>query len=134
MEMYRRRVLIVATAPAIFYLITLWLVFGLHVSHFFDQSRVFFFLLAFLVILPIPLYFALAKRKKFLAKSTAIALTLLSAGFVLISVGTIMFALDPDSVWSDRAFDLSRAFIVLACMMFVWLAVKNARAEYRGQK
>jgi hypothetical protein len=134
MEVYRRRVLIVVTTFATYCLITLWLAFGLHVSHFFVKSRVFFFLLAFLVILPIPLYFPLAKRKKFLTRSTAIALALLSAGLVFISVGTITFAFNPDNVWSDRAFDLSRAFIVVACLIFIWLGIKSARAEYRGQK
>ncbi len=129
----RQRTLIIVAAFAIWCMIALWLVFGLHIARVLGQNRGVYLLLAFLVVIPVFFYFPLAKRKKFLTKGSAIALTLLSAGLVLISLGTVAFAFDPDSVWTDRAFDLSQALIALSCLVFIGLGIKSARAK-RGSK
>ena len=125
----RRRVLIIVTASATWCMIALWLVFGLHIAHVLGQNRGVYLLLAFLVVMPVFFYFPLAKRKKFLTKGTAIGLALLSAGLVLISLGTVAFAFNPDSVWTDRVFDLSQVLIVLSCLVSIGLGIKSARAK-----
>jgi uncharacterized membrane protein len=126
---YQWRVLIIVVAFAVWCLVAKWLVFGLHVSQVFEQNRAFYFVLAFLVILPVFFFFPLAKRKKFLTKGSAVALAGLSAGLVLISLGTLAFAFDPDSVWTDRAFDMSQVLIALSCLVFIGLGIKSARAK-----
>ncbi|MGO8757767.1 MAG: hypothetical protein ACLQG3_06545 [Terracidiphilus sp.] len=129
MEMYRRRILIIVAAFAIWCMIALWLVFGLHIARGLGQNRGVYLLLAFLVVLPVVFYFPLAKRKKILTKGTATGLALVSASLVLISLGTVAFAFDLDPVWTDRAFDMSQVLIALSCLVFIGLGIKGARAK-----
>ena len=130
MGMYRRSVLIIVAAFAIWCIIALWLVFGLHVSLVFEGGHAFYFVLAFLVVLPVFFFFPLAKHKKVLTKGHAVGLTLLSAGLVLISVDVIaFFVLNLDNVWTDRIQNMSQALIVLACFVFIGLGIKSARAK-----
>ncbi len=130
----RRRILIIVAAFAIWCLVSLWLVFGPHIARVLGLNRGFYFILAFLVVLPVFFYFPLAKRKRFFTKGSAIALAVLSAGLVLISVGTVaFFVLNLDNVWTDRAFDMSQVLIALSCLVFIGLGIKSARAKSGGK-
>jgi uncharacterized membrane protein len=125
---YRRRLLIILTAFVIWSLVAIWLSFGLHVSHLLGQNRAFYFVLALAVVLPICAYYPMAKR----VPRLAIALAVLSAGLVLISVGTISsFVFNLENVLTDRIFDLGQALLALACLIFIWQGVRARKGNQR---
>jgi hypothetical protein len=127
---FQRRVLIIVVAFAVWCLVGMWLVFGLHVSNFFEQHRAFYFVLAFLAILPVFFFPSLVKRVPRFRIAHAVALAILAVGEILISVGTIaVFVLNLDNVWTDSIFGLGRAFMVLTSLIFIGLGLKSARAK-----
>jgi hypothetical protein len=131
MPNYRRRVLIIVATSIISSVVIMWLTFGLHIWRFFGQNRAIYLVLALVVVLPIFVYYPMAKRMPRLA----IALAVLSGGLVLISVGTIaFFVFNVENVLTDRIFDLGKALCALASLIFIWRAVKESRAKRESTK
>ncbi len=128
MDKYRRRLWIIISAAVIWSALLIWLIFSPKLLHAIAQMRALFIFLAIAAIVQIIFFPRLARRVPGHGK----ALAVLAVSLVLNSMCLIAnFVLDQDNLWLDRIFDLSRLLRYSACLMFIWVAVRQSRAKKR---
>ena len=126
MEKYRRRLLIIISVTAIWFLAIVWLSFNLRALHLLGPYRILLSILCFESIIPIFFYYRMAKRMP----QQAIGLAVLAAGLILTSVsGVAYFMLHLDNGWVHAILNWGQGLFALASLIFIWQAVKKSRME-----
>jgi len=129
MEKYKRRLWIVLSATIIWSALLILLILRPNLWHALAQDRTLFFVLACAGIVPICLYYPLAKR----LPHFAIGLAVIAGGLVLTSAYSLArHVFNLDNVWTDGVYFLSRVLIPLGGLIFILQAVKKSKAENKG--